>query len=218
MRAASYHRPAGGGAESGDRHAVVALGERSAAFYLADAAGHGAVGAAFWRAHGDAFDAAWTTCVAAEAGLEALRGLGRALNARLRAGALTGLCLAAGRLDPAGLTVAVFGYGVHVLAPGLDGLPPDQRFGLKLGWLDPGRWEEEPRAFVARRLPGVTRVVALSDGFLGDDHADPAATLTLVDDLGRRLAPLSPDEALAAVRALPHGDDDATALVLDLGQ
>ncbi|MCO5169056.1 MAG: hypothetical protein M9894_22160 [Planctomycetes bacterium] len=107
---------------------------------------------------------------------------------------------------------------MHVLAPGLDGLPPDERFGLELGWLDPARWEVSSRAFVARRLPGVTRVVALSDGFLGDDHADPAATLALVDALGRRLAPLSPDAALAAVRDLPHDDDDATALVLDLGQ
>ncbi|MCO5169055.1 MAG: hypothetical protein M9894_22155 [Planctomycetes bacterium] len=87
----------------------MALDATSSAFYLADAAGHGAVGAGFWRA----FDAAWTTCVAADARLEALRWLGRCLNAHLhaasRTGGPTGLCLAAGRLDPGGLTVAVFG-------------------------------------------------------------------------------------------------------------
>lgn len=214
--------PHAGERPGGDRFVVERRVDGALCFAVADATGHGAWGAAFWARHRATFDDGWSRWLAGEIDL---RGFARAFNEALRApgpldAARSYLCLALGALSPDGaLEWANFGWGTHVLPSGPGGPwwqdDPAALFGLKLGWLDGPSWDRLPRAFVLQRVERVRRVVLLTDAFLGDDHADPEATLALVRDLGVRVATLPAAEVVPAVLALPHADDDATVLAID---
>ena len=130
------------------------------------------------------------------------------------------LALAVGALGHDGrLRFGVCGYGVHVLPSGPLGAcesgDEEPGFGLKLGWLSTEEWSGCARGFVGRELYGVSRVVVLSDGFLGEDHRDPQRTLRDVAALGRDCALRRARGAVDLVRALPHANDDATVLALE---
>ena len=57
----------------------------------------------------------------------------------------------------------------------------------------------------------------LTDGFLGDDFADPNATLAGLEAQSARLAALPFDEVLPALLAWsPEAEDDVAALVLEV--
>lgn len=215
--------PHAGERPGGDRFVVERRADGALCFAVADATGHGAWGAAFWEHHRATFDGLWARWLAGDLDL---RGFARAFNEALRApgpldAARSYLCLALGALSPGGaLEWANFGWGTHVLPSG-DAGPwwrddPAALFGLKLGWLDGPSWDRLPRAFVAHRVEGVRRVALLTDAFLGDDHADPAATLRLVRDLGARVAALPAADVVPEVLALPHADDDATVLSIEV--
>ncbi len=203
FRVAWYSRPSGG-ERGGDRIAAAPDPEGGLRFYVADATGHGELGAGFWRRNAAAFDEAWVA-------RGDLRSFVLGMNDRLAA-AGEQLCLAAGRLDPAGgLSFVVHGYGVHVLGAG----PPVRRFGPKLGWFESSRWG--PGGYVEHVATGVRRVIVISDGWLGDDFADPPATLRLVEAMGEALRDV-PLEDLAA-RAFEIGDvrdDDLSLLGTEL--
>lgn len=194
-----------------------AIGNR-AFFHVADAAGHGAEGEAVWQRHAAAFQAAWGALIASPGDLGDLRAFGRALNSMFHPS--DAVCLAVGALtEHGGLRVANFGFGVHVLASGASGPTwaddPASLFGLKLGWLDAERWEATPRAFVATEATGIRRVMLITDGFLGEDHRDPTATLDEVRRLGEACAALPLEDAASRVTELPHDGDDATVLVVE---
>lgn len=219
--AACYHRPHGGAGPSGDRLRLAARPDGGLALLLADAPGHGAMGGAFWDAHGPAVDAAWAELAAGPGDAAAVRRLAERTNDALHgAPADAHLCLAAGVLDPTGrLVYACCGYGVHLLAatPAGSWLPAstEARFGLKLGWTPSARWPEI-RPLVVHDVPAVRRVAGLTDGFLGDDHRDVPGTLDLVATLGEQVARAdSAGAALDVLAALPHEEDDACAFVVD---
>jgi hypothetical protein len=217
FRLGSFARPFGGGVASGDRFAAV-LREDTLTFLLADAAGHGERGQGFWDRHEGAVVTAWDALVDGPGDLLDLRRFGQQVNEHLHA-AGDHLCVSVGALSATGrLVFANFGYGTHVLPSGSQGAwwkdDPALLFGLKLGWLSPPQWESTERSFVGHELTDIRRVVALSDGFLGDDHRDPIGTLESLRALGITCAGLSVQAALDVILDRPHDEDDATALAL----
>lgn len=216
---ASYSRPFGGEERGGDRFEVALHPEgKHLLYYLADAAGHGEMGAAFWEAHGARTSELWGELVVAKPGLEALRRFTTALNAHLNPEAH--LCLTVGALSADGvLRFTTCGFGAHTV-PIADGRAwwsedPGHLFGLKLGWVDPPRWAVLPRARVENEVEGVTRVLLFSDGFLEDDHADPVGALERVGALGDASATESQAMVVARFQAIPHDHDDAALVVID---
>lgn len=216
-RVRAYARPHGGRPHGGDRLAVQATAA-GLVFAVADAAGHGPAGQQFWDRWETALAARWRTLCAGPCEIEDLHRFARDVNDELH-DAGDHLALAVGALGPHGrLRHAVCGYGVHVLASARGsriGPPPSAAaFGLKLGWFATPEWDGTGRAFVGHERPGVRQVVVLTDGFLGEDHRDVARTLRELGELGATCARLDAGAALDHVRALPHGGDDATVLVL----
>mgnify|MGYP001307795402 CR=1 FL=1 len=121
--------------------------------------------------------------------------------------------------DPSpALHVVTWGWGVHALIETARGpwWPPiEERVGLKLGWVHPREWERTPRACPIATVRDVRRVLLLTDGFLGDDHRDPQATLETLRAIGEETARRGEEEALEwLVAAHPPGEDDATAVVV----
>ncbi|MBL4847033.1 MAG: hypothetical protein JKY65_16050 [Planctomycetes bacterium] len=219
FRAALFARPYKDGGASGDRVALHVEGAR-ALFLVADAAGHGERGEAFWDRHQAIVMGAWQELLESAGTLPDLRGLGATLNAALHE-AGDHLCLSVGVLEANGvLRFANFGYGTHVLPVTTEGSwwreDPAELFGLKLGWLPSPAWNKNPRAFVGHELSDTKSLVSLSDAFLGDDHRDPIATLESLPRLSGACAGLAPAAAVEEARRLPHDDDDATVLALVL--
>lgn len=228
FRRVSWTRGAGGGVESGDRLRLELDPGGALRGFLADASGHGAQGEAFWVGQGDLVLGAWSAHLARSPGPEALRELGRELNAGLYTAALETpgagspylALLALAWLPGGALHLVTWGWGVHALVETAGGTwwpPVEERVGLKLGWLGPAAWERTSRACPLARLEGARRVLLLSDGFLGDDHRDPAATLELLREIGRETAGRAPEAAIEWLRAThPPDEDDATAAVIEV--
>ncbi len=214
----AFARPCEPGSTGGDRLAA-SVTDAGLVFLVADAAGHGARGQRFWDQAGPCVGVHWERLLRTGCALEDLEAFARGLNADLyREG--EHLALAVGALGTDGhLRHATCGYGVHALPSGPDGArwpeSTEPVVGWKLGWFSTEEWVAAERAFVGRELQGISRVVVLSDGFLGEDHRDTEQTLQTVKDLGRDCARLDARRAVERIRALPHADDDATVLALE---
>lgn len=204
----TFFRPSGAPA-GGDRFGLREGGGGALEFFHADAAGHGAIGARFWTEHRTAFDRIW-------AGGGCPADLASDLNDAL-VGRSAHLCLTLGRWEPDGaLEFGVFGYGNHAIVrtPVGPWRPAGRAIGLKLGWFESARWP--PDARIVHRVPDARRIVLLCDGFLGDDHRDPPATLALVDSLAERVGDRpAPEVADIVLAAGCVSGDDLSLLVLD---
>lgn len=198
---------------SGDRLELAVDGRGALRGWLADAAGHGEVGEAFWRDHGGPIAAAWG------AHPHDLRGLGRALNAHCHAAGYLALLAFSWRVDGA-LSLVTWGWGVHALVETAAGpwWPSfGERVGLKLGWLPPADWETAPRACPVHQIEGARRVLLLTDGFLGDDHRDPTATYETLRRIGETTAALPLEEVIPWLLSNhPPDEDDATVAAIAL--
>jgi len=218
--------PFGGEAPGGDRFALSPAPFGALAFYLADATGHGRRGAQFWQEFGGLFDESWQRFAFAPGELTLIQ-FAREVNDALHEGNIDGsrapassqLCLAAGWISGEGaLVFASFGLGIHVCpvtSVGLCRPPPNEAFGVRLGWISSSEWSRYERALVIHRISGLQRLWLASDAFFGDDHWDPEGALRRVDELGRKITGLTVEEALSHVTRLPHAGDDATFVILE---
>jgi len=218
-RAEWIFRPHDGAARGGDMVRVATGAGAALYFALADAAGHGAVGAGLWARHGAFFADLWDSFLAG-GGPEAVVD---PLDARLVASGCDGdtLCLTLGRWEPDGrLEFVTCGFGTHALVRTARGpwwTEPARLFGLKLGWLGPAERKSLGRGLVCHLVEGVDRVVLLTDGVLVDDHRDPERTLAGLAAMNRRCAALGFEQVLSAVLegAPDPCPDDLTALVVE---
>ena len=218
-----YFKPQGGSPEGGDRFAVRLHEGGDLSFYLADASGHGGSGAQFWEASRGCFDELWQELVAGASSEENLvRFVTRVNDTLTESHELRAphLCMVVGTLSPSGqLTHGTFGYGAHALVATAHGrwqTPPKTSFSLKLGWIPSERWRQIPGACVIHRVDQVKRLVLMTDGFLGDDYVDVDRTMRLVSDLADICARLPLPEVVPRFKGLPHHEDDASVIVLDV--
>jgi hypothetical protein len=222
-RAAAYAQPAGGTARGGDRFGIWLSQSEDLFFYLADAPGHGERGAAFWNMHDKAFQRYWEAFTSARPSSDHIREFARGLNDHLcgegdRRAAF--LCLLFGVLLRRGrLLFANCGYGNHALIATAKGAwwpaRSGQLFGLKLGWVPNATWDSLEESFVMHDIDGVRRCVLITDGFLGDDHADPEETLKLIQKLAVRCASGPANMVIPILREFPHDKDDATVVLME---
>jgi len=213
----------------GDRYGIELAPDGSLVFFLADATGHGERGNRFWTAFWPVFEIAWTEFVRSP-GSDSLGRLLRHLNDELYGlsaeppspGFQSQLCMAAGWIDAARtLRFANCGLGIHVLPVNHEGLnwwPFEQSFGLRLGWLPSGDWEQQERSLLFHEVVRLSGLTVIGDAFFGDDHQDPEGVLASVQRFGEEHAGLPMPRVMEEIRTLPHGDDDATAFLVEFAE
>lgn len=221
--AAAYVQPARGLTRGGDRFGLCVNQSGWVFFYLADAPGHGERGAAFWRTHDEGFQRLWVAFTKAQPSPSQIGMFARDVNSLLSAhddSRPASLCLLFGALSSSGrLLYCNCGYGNHALIATSTGIwwPPQDRqlFGLKLGWVPTATWDAIEGSVVQHEVVGVRRCILFSDGFLGDDHADPPATLEQVRQLSKRCSQVAVNRVIPIFQETPHGVDDATVVLIE---
>lgn len=191
-------------------------------FYIADATGHGGRGAAFWDRQGQSFDCLWEGWISSAPDSQGLYHFIFHLNHILESSLNHDdqPCLAAGVWKNTGEVLWVnCGYGTHILATTKEGpywKSPEEMFGLKLGWIPPSLWQENPRAYIENQATSVERILLMSDGFLGDDFADLSKTLTQIQQIHQHTDALPPSDIIPYfLKNFSCNGDDATLIIIE---
>jgi hypothetical protein len=216
----------GMGDSRGGDHFVLEESDGCLTFAVADAAGHGPKAALFWDHFTNHFNDCWNQfLVGFESIEERLKNFAASFDEQLYTQSVpelisNHLSIALGEWTADGqLCWANFGYGAHVLPHTDNGswwANAETLFGLKLGWLSPSMRFRMPRATVINRVESVSRVILMTDAFLGDDYENPAQTMTELGQLNEKLATLPFDQINKAVReSSAEPSDDVTLIAIE---
>lgn len=218
-----FFQPHGGHSHGGDRFDLVDSEPDRLWFYLGDATGHGHQGALFWERYETSFQNYWKQLIQKEPSSNSFAQFVSEINVTLTAEKtpFAQLCLTFGVFMRNGeVFFSTSGYGTHLLASRLQHtlIAPETSFGMKLGWLSSSQRARIPNAFIFRHYSEIDRVILMSDSFLGEDHHDPQATLTLISQMHQQ----SQIQEIPREQVIPYflkhfssENDDTTLVVIE---